>query len=103
MTREKPPNRRHGITMPVTYKTGAGDDSCFDVTFGFTDRVVEVFMRQTKEGNDFSVLVQDSCIAISLLLQHGETAADLVKSFSDISPMSAIVRAAAEIDRIAQL
>ena len=98
MTRAELPSGRHGITTPVEYKTSGGSVQSFDVTFGITDRVIEAFMRATKEGNDFSILVQDSCIAISLLLQHGERAADLVKSFSDISPLSAIVRAAAELD-----
>ena len=98
MTRIDIPKGRHGITMPVEYKTGGGGIQSFDATFGITDRVIEVFMRATKEGNDFSILLQDACIAISLLLQHGESPADLVKSFSDTSPMSAIVRAAADLD-----
>lgn len=98
MTRIELPNGRHGITLPVNYTMGSGAVHSFDVTFGITDRVIEAFMRATKEGNDFSTLLQDACIAISLLLQHGETAADLVKAFSDISPMSAIARAAADLD-----
>lgn len=98
MTRVELPNGRHGITMPVEYVTAGGHHQFFDATFGITDRVVEVFMRATKEGNDFSILLQDACIAISLLLQHGETAADLVRAFSDLGPIAAIVRAAAELD-----
>jgi hypothetical protein len=110
VTRTRLPARRHGITMPVHHR-----NQTFDCTFGMGDdgHVREAFMRSTKEGNDFSALMVDACIAVSMLLQHGERMETLVEAFGENraegetigepqSALGAIVRAGAEIDRRAQ-
>jgi len=100
MTRIALPNRRHGVTVPVEHR-----GQTFACTFSWADDgyIRECFMRSTKEGNDFSALMVDSCIAVSLLLQHGLHMADLVKAFGeDIhgpqSALGAIARVGAELD-----
>jgi len=60
-------------------------------------------MRSTKEGNDFSALMVDACISLSLLLQHGMSMADLVKAFGasgDVpqSALGAIAWVGADLD-----
>jgi hypothetical protein len=107
VTRTRLPNRRHGITMPVEHR-----NQTFDCTFGMGNdgHVREVFMRSTKEGNDFSALMVDACIAASMLLQHGESMETLAEAFGENraegektgtpqSALGAIVRAGADIDR----
>lgn len=118
MAREKLPQRRHGVTMPVILERPGGNPTKFDVTFNFGEdgRVKEAFMRSTKEGNDFSSLMIDACVALSMLLQHGETMASLLKSFAQYtvvengvdvplptSALGAIARAGADLDDLAQL
>jgi hypothetical protein len=106
MTRTQLPNRRHGLTVPVEHR-----NQKFDCTFSFDEsgHVREAFMRSTKEGNDFSALMVDGCIAISMLLQHGQTCESLVKAFgnnrlegeTDDHPQSAlgaIARVGADLD-----
>ena len=109
--RQRLPNRRHGLTLPVQHR-----NQFFDCTFGFDEagRVREVFMRSTKEGNDFSALMVDACIAASMLLQHGETMASLAASFGENradgeksgapqSALGAIVRRGAMLDEQARI
>ena len=76
MTRIPLPNRRHGVTIPVEHR-----NQTFFCTFSFDDAGVvrEAFMRSTKEGNDFSALMVDACIAVSMLLQHGESSFAITK------------------------
>lgn len=110
MTRTPLPNRRHGLTVPVEHRS-----MTFDCTFGWSDdgHIREAFMRSTKEGNDFSALMVDACVCLSMLLQHGLTMADLVKAFGEDradgaesgppqSAQGAIARVGAELDRVAQ-
>lgn len=107
MTRTPLKNRRHGITSRVSH---GGHD--FDVTFGFDECGVirEVFMRSVKEGTDLSAFLSDSCIAISLLLQHGESMESLAKAFGEnrlegeiegpaSSALGTIAREGARLDR----
>lgn len=106
------PNLRTGLTIPVKLRRPGRDDLTFDATFNFgaCGRVQEVFMRSTKEGNDLSSLLVDGCIAISLLLQRGETMAGLAAAFGEnraegqmlgppSSPLGAIARAGADLDQ----
>ena len=110
MTRNDLPNRRHGVTMPVTFKNHE-----FAVTYNRDDDGIirEAFMRATKEGNDLSALLTDGCIAMSMLLQHGETMDSLAAAFGEdrqeressgppSSALGAIARAGAALEREAQ-
>lgn len=116
MTRTPLPNRRYGITSKVQWKTWDGREQIFDCTFGFgPDAYVrEVFMRAQKEGSDMDALLSDSCIAISILLQHGETCESLCGHFGEnrpegeasgpaSSPLGAIVRVGADLDKRAKM
>jgi hypothetical protein len=101
MTRTPLPNRRHGVTVPVEHR-----GMTFDCTFSFGSdlHVREAFMRSTKEGNDFSALMVDAAICLSLLLQNGMTMGDLVKAFGSgelgapQSALGAIARVGADLD-----
>lgn len=101
MTRTPLPNRRDGVTVPVVHR-----NQTFACTFSFDDsgHVREAFMRSTKEGNDFSALMVDACIAVSILLQHGESMGSLVKVFGQDeagvpqSALGAIAAAGADLD-----
>ena len=106
MTRARLPSRRHGITMPVEHR-----GQRFDCTFGIGEDgyVREAFMRSAKDGTDFSALMVDACIAVSMLLQHGETMQTLAQAFGENraegesvgppqSALGAIARAGAAID-----
>ncbi len=110
MVRNKLPNRRHGITETVTHVSATGNTHKFDVTFGFDDvGIREVFLHGGKEGTDLQAILTDACIAISMLLQHGETCQTLNHSFGEnraegsilgpaSSPLGTIVRAGAKLE-----
>lgn len=107
MTRIDLPHCHHGITQTITHAHRA-----FDCTFCFgpDGYIREVFMRAAKEGSDLDAFLSDSCIAISLLLQHGETLEAPSKAFGEnrvegaesdppSSALGSIVRAGALLDR----
>lgn len=95
------PNRRYGLTVPVEHR-----NQTFDCTFSWDDsgHIREAFMRSTKEGNDFSAVMVDAAIALSMLLQHGYSMADMVKAFGETatgapqSALGAIARVGADLD-----
>jgi hypothetical protein len=95
-------NRRHGLTIPVEHR-----HQTFDCTFSFNEagECKECFMRSTKEGNDFSALMVDSAIILSMLLQHGLSMADMVRALGEDSAggaqsaLGAIARAGAALDQ----
>lgn len=116
--RVKIPNRRYGATTVVEWVNFDGSTREYVCTFSFgpMGRVSEVFVSATgkgasKVGSDEQAVVNDACIAISLLLQHGVPADALAKSFGEnrtmakpeergppSSPLGAIARVAAELD-----
>ena len=78
MTRERLPNRRPNETVSLMF-----GGMSFAVTIGFfpTDgRPGEVFASGAKSGCDLDYLLDDSCVALSLLLQHGVEPAALANS-----------------------
>lgn len=109
MDRLSIPSRRQGITVSVLH---AGNS--YLVTYNFLGgRVVECFCspdESNKTGTDLQAILSDSCIAVSKLLQLGETLGELVGSFGEnrnegestgaaSSPLGAIVRAGLRIER----
>jgi hypothetical protein len=55
----------------------------YAVTLGFdlcTDRVAEVFTHGAKVGSGMDRILDDACVALSLLLQHGLEPASLAAS-----------------------
>jgi len=101
MTRTRLPNRRIADTRELVF-----DNMQFTVTVGvFTDgRPGEVFARGARAGSQLDGLVDDACILVSRLLQHGEAASILAQCLGrdgdrPASVIGAIADIVAEIDR----
>lgn len=111
MTRTSLPPRRQNERVEVIWVNGRGDDVVFVVTYGFNEiapnvrgSIKEVFCTSLKTGTDMAGTINDACIAISKLLQHGETIHEVAASFGEnraegatfgppASPLGAIARA----------
>lgn len=122
MQKEKLPGRRHGVRMPVAFIAPDGNTLSYYITYnisGASERVIECFIchedgaRFLKSGSMLRAIMEDSCIAISLLLQTGMTMAQIAKAFGEnrpegqtngppSSPLGAIARMGAEIDERAR-
>lgn len=74
------PDRRRSITQAVVFENHE-----FTITIGFDGmcQPKEVFADAAK-GSVMSALVDDSCVAVSLLLQHGTTPEAIGKSLGRI-------------------
>ena len=83
--RNQLPDRRPSITTKVTWETDSGNHR-FYVTMGFDPRtgdVLEVFYADgQRSGSQLQHTIQDACVLISLLLQHGVSAGEIGKSLS---------------------
>ena len=69
MTRARLPDRRPSVTMELVH-----DCRPYSVTIGFdlwTGKIGEVFTHGAKIGSAMDGILDDACIALSLLLQHG--------------------------------
>ena len=69
MTRTRLPDRRPSLTMQLVYEANT-----YAVTLGFdvaNERVGEVFTHGAKIGSAMDRMLDDICVALSLLLQHG--------------------------------
>jgi hypothetical protein len=69
MTRQRLPNRRPSLTFDLEH-----DGHGFAVTVGFDPRdgcLREVFTHGAKAGSTMDGILDDVCVALSLLLQHG--------------------------------
>jgi hypothetical protein len=69
MSRQGLPDRRPSVTTKLVH-----DCRSYSVTFGFdpnTGRIGEVFTHGAKVGSAMDGILDDACIALSLLLQHG--------------------------------
>ena len=78
--RERLPNRRMTVTETVEW---GGKTWLIGVGFNAHGEAREVFVngdqeRGVKPGSEYLSLMQDACIVLSLLLQHGQRLADLV-------------------------
>ena len=98
MTRQRLPDRRPSFTTQLTYEANV-----YSVTLGFDvarDRIGEVFTHGAKVGSGMDRLLDDVCVALSLLLQHGAEPAPLAASMGRLgdgtSPAS-IVGALADL------
>jgi hypothetical protein len=98
VTRTRLPDRRPNMTMEFVYEANT-----YSVTLGFdvaNDRVAEVFTHGAKIGSAMERLLDDACVALSLLLQHsvspdglaasmgrigdGETPASIIGALADL-------------------
>lgn len=78
MTRTRLPGRRPSMTMQFVYEANN-----YSVTLGFdvaNDRIGEVFTHGAKIGSAMDRILDDACVALSLLLQHGVEPAALSAS-----------------------
>jgi hypothetical protein len=69
MSRRRLPDRRPSVTRTLVH-----DGSAYAVSLGFdlTDAWLgEVFAHGAKVGSNMDGILDDACIALSLLLQHG--------------------------------
>ena len=66
--RHRLPNRRLNETVDMLF-----DGQRFHVTIGFAPdgRPREVYCHGAKVGSSMDLLLDDACVALSLLLQHG--------------------------------
>lgn len=99
--RQKLPNRRFSETMRLEVHV---DQSTLHliVTVGFDTeqrRAREVFCASFKEGTGINLMVMDTCVMMSLLLQHGYRARDLQNTLADgPSLFGAILKAVADLE-----
>ena len=98
MTRARLPDRRPSCTTVLVY-----ENNRYSVTLGFDvhhDRIAEVFTHGAKVGSGMDRLLDDVCVALSLLLQHGAEPTPLAASMGRLgdgaSPAS-IVGALADL------
>ena len=78
MTRARLPNRRPSETE--TLEVGG---QTFEACVGFdpeTDEPRELFLNGGKQGSDFDTMLSDAATVISVALQHGVPAEELVRS-----------------------
>jgi hypothetical protein len=69
VTRQRLPDRRPSLTTELVHTCRS-----YSVTIGFdvgTGRVGEVFTHGAKVGSAMDGILDDACVALSLLLQHG--------------------------------
>ncbi len=78
MARQRLPNRRANETVNVTH-----DGHAYAVTLGFdptTGEVREIFTHGAKVGSAMDGILDDTCILLSILLQHGVDPSSFVGS-----------------------
>jgi hypothetical protein len=92
MTRQRLPDRRPSFTTQLAYENNA-----YSVTLGFdvsNDRIAEVFTHGAKIGSAMDRILDDVCVALSLLLQYGVEPVALASSMGRLgdgeSPASII-------------
>ena len=92
MRRTRLPDRRPSMTMQFAYEANN-----YSVTLGFdvvNNRIGEVFTHGAKIGSAMDRILDDACVALSLLLQHGVEPAALAASMGRLgdgkSPASII-------------
>ena len=101
MTRQHLPNRRANETVDVTH-----DGHAYAVTLGFepaSGEVREIFTHGAKVGSAMDGILDDVCILLSILLQHGVQPSSFVGSMGKLGhggePASIIGRLASLLVR----
>lgn len=81
LKREELPERRRSIQWKVEH-----NGMHFFLTFGYYDdgRIGEVFAAGNKQGSEMQHLIDDSCIMISIMLQHGLPATVVERSMGTV-------------------
>ena len=101
MSRQRLPDRRPNFTTQLVY-----ENNTYSVTLGFdvhNHRIAEIFTHGAKIGSAMDRILDDACVALSILLQYGAEPAALASSMGRLgdgkSPASII---GALVDMIAQ-
>ena len=99
MTRVRLPDRRFAATSNLAYR-----GSRFTVTVGFypDGRPGEVFTHGVRTGSTLDGLLSDTCVVVSLLLQHGVEPTDLAASMGRLGNAEPASVIGAVIDLVAQ-
>jgi hypothetical protein len=98
MSRARLPDRRPTMTMQFVHEANT-----YSVTFGFdvtNNRIGEVFTHGPKVGSAMDRILDDACVALSLLLQYGVEPAKLAASMGrlgDGKSPSSIIGALADL------
>lgn len=95
------PGRRPSITAAVGIEL-SGNVHKVLITFGLDEnkRVRETFCSSFKEGAALQSFIVDASILLSLLLQHGYTAAELAAKMTEPPSMiGQVARAAADMEK----
>jgi hypothetical protein len=83
MTRQRPPNRRPSVTTVLQF-----ENNSYSTTLGIdphTNRIAEIFTHGAKVGSGMDLLLDDACVAISLLLQYGVEPKALASSMGRVA------------------
>ena len=80
--RERLPDRRPNQTRVIRWAGSDDQPTEFSVTVGYflDGRPGEVFANGPKVGSAMQALLEDSCVAVSIALQHGVTPEALAHS-----------------------
>ena len=76
--RTRLPNRRPNETVELMF-----NDTSYAVTIGYyanTGCIGEVFTHGAKVGSNMDAILDDACVALSMLLQHGTEPGSLASS-----------------------
>lgn len=98
MNRRRLPNRRPSVTAELIH-----DGRAYAVSLGFDPAdawLGEVFAHGAKVGSNMDGILDDACIALSLLQQHGVDAAILANSMGrlgDGATPASIIGAVADL------
>ena len=82
--RERLPNRRPNVTINLTHENAA-----YAVTVGFdpaSEQMREIFTHGSKVGSQLDGLLDDACILLSFMLQHGISASSFAGSMGYSRP-----------------
>ena len=92
------PDRRPAETAEIVF-----DGQRFTVTVGFypDGRPGEVFADGARIGSDLDALLDDACVALSLLLQHGVDPVRLAGSMGRLGDRRPASLIGAMVDRLA--
>lgn len=98
MSRIRLPGRRPAETAEIVF-----DGRRFTVTVGFypDGRPGEVFADGARIGSDLDALLDDACVALSLLLQHGVDPVRLAGSMGRLGDRRPSSLIGAVVDRLA--
>ncbi len=95
--RQRLPNRRENETVDLVF-----DGHRYHVTVGFVldGRPREVFCHGGKVGSGMDLILDDACVALSLLLQHGIEPRDLAHSMGRLGEGAAASIIGALVDLV---